>query len=153
MHRRLLLPSMLVLAAACGSGTDTQSQPLTLEGTWTQSAHLVDSVHGDDHAHFGSYAFAQAAGGGYTGTGQQDGLCSGAGTHYTGPLADTTTFQITNATLSGRTVSFQRDICSFSGSFVAGRNDRITGTATCAYTRNGVDYSFSGGWQADRVSN
>lgn len=153
MHRRLLLPSMLVLAAACSSGTDTQSQPLTLEGTWTQSAHLVDTAHGDDHAHFGTYAFVQANSGGYTGTGQQDGLCTAAGQHYTGPLADTTTFQITSAVLTDRQVTIQRDICTFSGSFVAGRNDRITGTATCAYTRNGVNYTFTGGWQADRVSN
>lgn len=151
MHRRLLLPSMLVFAVACGSGESTEPQALTLEGTWQQSAHLVDPVNGDDHAHLGTFAFVQA-GESFSGTGAQSGLCATAGNHYTGPLAEETPFQITDGSILGRNVSFQRDICEFTGSFVAGRTDRITGTATCAYTRNGVNYSFTGGWQADRIN-
>jgi len=151
MNRRALVPTILVLVIACGSGEGTEPEALTLDGTWQQSAHLVDPVNGDDHAHLGTFSFVQA-GSSFSGTGEQSGLCATEGNHYTGPLAESAPFQITDGMLVGRDVSFKRDICTFTGSFVAGRSDRITGTATCTYTRNGTDYTFTGGWQADRLS-
>lgn len=144
------LASMTLLAAvACASGDTTSPKPLTLSGTWQQSAHLVDDINGDSHAHLGTFALVQS-GESFDGTGEQSGLCSTATTHYTGPLADETPFTITGGTVVGRSVSFQRDVCQFTGSFVPGRNDRMTGTATCSYSANGKTYHFTGGWQADR---
>ncbi len=139
----------LLVASACATGDTTAPKPLTLSGTWQQSAHLVDDVNGDSHAHLGTFALVQS-GESFDGTGEQSGLCSTANSHYTGPLADETPFTITGGTIVGRSVSFQRDICQFSGSFVPGRDDRMTGTATCSYSANGKSYNFSGGWQADR---
>ncbi len=149
MRSRTLAALTLLAATACASGDGTSPKPLTLSGTWQQSAHLVDEVNGDSHAHLGTFALVQS-GENFGGTGEQSGLCSTATTHYTGPLADETPFTITGGTIVGRDVSFQRDICQFTGSFVAGRDDRMTGTATCSYTANGKTYQFSGGWQADR---
>lgn len=143
------LASAALLAAACAGADTTSPKPLTLNGTWQQSAHLVDQVNGDSHAHLGTFALVQS-GDSFGGTGSQSGLCSTATTHYTGPLADETPFTITGGSIVGRAVSFQRDICQFTGSFVAGRDDRMTGTATCSYSANGKTFQFSGGWQADR---
>ncbi len=143
------LSLMALLAAACAGGETTSPKPLTLSGTWQQSAHLVDEANQESHAHLGTFALVQS-GESFDGTGEQSGLCSTATTHYTGPLADETPFTITGGTIVGRTVSFQRDICQYTGTFVAGRDDRITGTATCSYSANGKTHQFSGGWQADR---
>lgn len=150
MRYRDFGPMVLLLAAACASGETTAPKPLTLTGTWQQSAHLVDAVNGDSHAHLGTFALVQS-GENFDGSGEQRGLCSTPTTHYTGPLSDEAPFTIIGGTIVGRTVSFQRDICQYTGSFVAGRTDRITGTATCQYTSNGKNYQFSGGWQPDRL--
>ena len=150
MRHRALVPMALILAVACASDESTAPKPLTLTGTWQQSAHLVDGVNGDSHAHIGTFALVQS-GENFDGSGEQTGLCSTATTHYTGPLSDETPFAISGGTIIGRSVAFQRDICQYSGTFVAGRNDRITGTATCAFSSNGKTYHFSGGWQADRL--
>ena len=47
-------------------------------------------------------------------------------------------------------ISFQTNLCQYSGSFENGNPNRITGTATCGYVENGINYAFSGGWQANR---
>lgn len=148
MLRRLLL-APLVVVLACG-GDSTGPKSLTLSGNWRQSGDLRDVTNGDSHIHIGTFALAQA-GTDFSGSGEQTGDCITGASHYQGPLSDPAPFAITNGHLVGRTVSFQRDICSFQGSFVDGRNDRMTGTATCSYTLNGKSYSFAGQWQADRL--
>ncbi len=150
---RLFAPAvLLVTLAACAAG-DTGAPPsLSLSGTWRQSGDLHDATTGDSHIHLGTFDLRQAADQ-FGGTGAQTGICNTATTQYTGPLADPTEFAVTTGRLTDRLVSFRRDICAYQGSFANGRSDRITGTMTCAYTSNGVDYVFSGQWQADRIGN
>lgn len=76
--------------------------------------------------------------------------CSGG--DNTGPLADPTPFAVVGGQLMGREVTFHRDIRDYQGHFVTGRSALICGTASCRYTRDNADYSFSGRWQATRQS-
>lgn len=152
MLRRLVLPALVALAACSGSD-NTGPDRLSLNGTWRQSGDLRDAATGDSHIHIGTFALVQS-GDSFSGTGQQVGHCStAASATYTGPLADPAPFPV-SGTLVGREVRFSRTeaaaSCDYQGSFVEGRSNRITGTATCQYTRNGVDYLFAGQWQADR---
>jgi hypothetical protein len=132
-----------------GCGGNTEPDALSMTGTWRQSGDLRDQTNGDSHIHLGTFTLTQS-GAGFSGTGQQSGICSAHAVQYTGPLADPTPFAVTNGLLSGRKVTFERDICRYQGTFEAGRNNRITGTATCTYVRNGVTYNFTGQWQADK---
>ncbi|MEO8636603.1 MAG: hypothetical protein ABI587_15105 [Gemmatimonadales bacterium] len=149
---RLASVALLAALAACGAG-DTNAPPsLSLSGTWRQSGDLHDATTGDSHIHLGTFALQQAADQ-FSGTGTQSGICNSTTSQYTGPLADPSEFAVTAGTLTDRLVTFKRDICTYQGSFVEGKSNRITGTMTCAYTLNGVDYSFAGQWQADRIGN
>jgi hypothetical protein len=150
---RLLAPAVLLaVLAGCGAGDTSAPPSLSLSGTWRQSGDLRDATTGDSHIHLGTFALRQS-GDQFSGTGSQSGFCNTATTQYTGPLADPAEFAVTAGRLTDRLVSFKRDICGYQGSFVEGKSDRITGTMTCAYTRGGVDYAFSGQWQADRIGN
>lgn len=152
--RRLLLPALLAVAACSGSD-NTGPDRISMTGTWRQSADLRDTATGDRHINLGAFSLVQS-GDAFTGDGSQgiDAYCTAANAvKYTGPLADPVSFPVEGA-LTGREVSFTRSdalvSCSYTGSFVAGSTTRMTGTATCAYTKNGTDYSFSGQWQADK---
>lgn len=149
MENRLVLLGMLAVAA-CSGGDNTGPERLSLNGTWSQSGDLKDSVTGDSHIHVGTFALSQS-GDNFSGTGEQSGFCStSASTSYTGPLADPTPFAVAGGVLVDRDVTFHRDICDYQGHFVSGRTDRLNGTATCHYNRNGVDYTFTGQWQATK---
>lgn len=126
-----------------------------MTGTWTQSADLRDLANNQRHINYGVFSLLQS-GDDFSGDGSQgiDAFCTAANaTKYTGPLADPAAFPVTG-TLTGREVSFTRTdatvSCTYQGSFVEGRNDRMTGTATCSYVQNGVNYSFAGQWQATK---
>lgn len=152
--RRYLLPALLALAACSGSD-NTGPDRISMTGTWRQSADLRDTASGDRHINLGAFSLVQS-GDAFSGDGSQgiDAYCTAANAvKYTGPLADPVSFPV-QGNLTGRDISFTRTdalvSCSYTGSFVDGSNSRVTGTATCAYTKNGVDYSFSGQWQADK---
>ncbi len=126
-----------------------------MTGSWRQSADLRDASSGDRHVNLGVFSLVQA-GDEFSGDGSQgiDAFCTTpAALKYTGPLADPAPFPVVGS-VTGREVSFTRTdaavSCSYQGSFVAGRNDRMTGTATCSYVKGGVNYSFAGQWQADK---
>lgn len=147
---RVTSVSLLLVLCGCTGEKVVAPAPLTMDGQWRQSGDLRDAVSGDSHIHIGSFTIAQS-GSAFSGSGTQTGDCVTPGAaHYTGPLADPTPFSI-RGTLADRTVTFSRDICDFTGTFVAGRSDRITGTATCRYVENGVTRTFSGQWQADKL--
>jgi hypothetical protein len=148
MPNRFLLLAAAVLVA-CSGGDNTGPEKLSLNGSWRQSGDLKDSVTGDSHIHVGTFSLVQS-GDSFSGTGEQSGYCSHAAGTYTGPLADPAPFAVVGGQLVGREVSFHRDICDYQGHFVAGRSDVIYGTVTCRYTRNNVDYAFSGQWQAHK---
>lgn len=152
--RRYLLPAVLAIAA-CSGNDNTGPERLSMTGSWRQSADLRDPASGDRHINLGAFSLVQS-GDDFSGDGSQgiDAFCTTAGaTRYNGPLADPVSFPVVG-TLSGREVSFTRTdalvSCSYSGSFVEGRTDRITGTASCSYVQGGVGYNFSGQWQADK---
>lgn len=154
MLRRLTISALLALAACSGSD-NTGPQPLSMNGTWRQSGDLREQATGDRHINLGSFSLAQA-GEDFGGTGSQgiDAFCTtSSSARYTGPLADPVTFQLAGK-LTGRTVSFTRAdavaSCEYNGSFVDGRSNRITGTATCSYTKENVLHTFAGQWQADK---
>lgn len=155
MLRRLVLPALLALAA-CSGADQTGPKPLSLNGNWRQSGDLREAATGDRHINRGSFSLAQS-GDDFGGTGSQgiDAFCTTANaTKYTGPLADPTTFDLAGR-LTGRTVTFSRAdglaSCEYTGSFVEGRSNRLTGTATCRYTRDNVEHVFAGQWQADKL--
>lgn len=147
MLRRLALPALVLAIAACsgsdGNGPDTPN----LTGSWRQSADLRSTS--DTLIPIGSFDLVQS-GDSFSGEGQQFPGCVASATSHESPIADEAPFAITNGVLNGRTVSFKRDICEYTGTFAEGRNDRITGTATCAYTKGGTDYLFTGQWQATK---
>ncbi len=152
--RRLLLPALLALAACSGSD-NTGPDRISMTGTWRQSADLRDTTTGDRHINLGAFSLVQS-GDTFSGDGSQgiDAYCTAANAvKYTGPLADPVSFPVEGA-LTGREVSFTRTdalvSCSYTGHFVDGSSSRMIGTATCAYSKNGTDYSFSGQWQADK---
>ena len=152
--RRYLLPALL-LVAACSGSDNTAPDRISMTGTWRQSADLRDAASGDRHINLGVFSLVQS-GDAFSGDGSQgiDAFCTTTNaTRYTGPLADPAPFPVVGA-LTGREVSFTRTdavvSCSYQGSFVEGRNDRMTGTATCNYTQAGVNHTFAGQWQADK---
>jgi hypothetical protein len=126
-----------------------------MTGTWTQSADLRDVANNQRHINYGAFSLTQS-GDQLSGDGSQgiNAFCTTANAvQYTGPLADPVSFPVTG-TLTGRDVRFTRSdavvSCTYQGSLVQGRNDRMTGTATCSYVQNGVNYSFAGQWQATK---
>ena len=148
---RLGIAAGLALSlCGCHGATTADPDLLSMAGTWTQGGQLRDQVTGDSHVHFGTFTLTQH-GNRFSGTGEQSGLCTTANAnHYTGPLADPAPFAVTQGTLTDRTITFQRDICRYQGTFEAGNNRAVSGTATCTYVLNGVTYNFSGEWQAYR---
>lgn len=153
--RRYFLPALL-LVAACSGSDNTGPDRISMTGSWRQSADLRDAASGDRHINLGVFSLVQS-GDDFSGDGSQgiDAFCTTASaTRYSGPLADPAPFPVAG-TLSGREVSFTRTdavvSCSYQGSFVEGRVDRMTGTATCSYTQDGVNHSFAGQWQADKL--
>ncbi|MEP6572685.1 MAG: hypothetical protein ABJD11_08315 [Gemmatimonadota bacterium] len=140
--------ALLTLSAACRN--DTTAPPSTsLTGTWRQSGDLRDLAHNQSHIHLGTFTFAQA-GTSFSGSGQQEGICHNAAGDYTGPLADPAPFPVSGGQVDETSVSFDAGICHYQGTFEHGNRNRITGTGTCHYTDQGVDYTFAGQWQADR---
>lgn len=153
MLRRLALPALVVLVAAC-SGTDGNGpDTLSLTGTWFQSADLRSAATGDTLIPIGTFDLVQS-GDDFSGEGQQEPGCNPSvsqnGNSHDSPIVALEPFSISNGVLVGRTVAFETDICQYTGSFVEGRNDRITGIATCAYRQNDIDYVFTGQWQATK---
>ncbi len=150
-NRRWAALTLLGALSACSSGQSTAPQPLTLTGEWEQSLNVTDPVNGDSHISAGRFVLQQN-GASFQGTGQQSGFCNTAhGATYTGPLADPTPFAISNGVVTADAVSFDRDICTYTGAYSAGNSNRIKGTVTCHYIRNGIAYNFSGPWGADRI--
>lgn len=148
MLNRFLFLGMLAIGAGPG-GDNTGPERLSPNGIWSQSGDLRDSETGDSHIHVETFSLVQA-GDSFGGTGEQSGFCSAAAGAYTGPLADPAPFAAVGGQLLDRELSLHRDICDYRGHFVAGRSDLIYGTATCRYTRNNVDCTFTGQWQATK---
>ncbi len=152
MLQRLALTA-LVLVVACAGDQGAGPDSLSLNGNWRQSGDLRSAATGDTLIPIGTFDLVQS-GDAFSGTGQQAPGCTASinatGSSHDSPIADVAPFAITGGTLVGRSVTFTRDICSYSGTFVEGRNDRITGTATCSYSKDGTDYLFTGQWQATK---
>jgi hypothetical protein len=152
MLRRLATPALVIFVAACSSSEGSGPDALNLTGSWRQSADLRSATTADTLIPIGTFDLVQS-GDGFSGEGQQEPGCTAsgvAGSSHESPIANLEPFAITGGTLVGRTVSFARDICEYEGTFVDGRNDRITGTATCSYRKNDIDYVFTGQWQATK---
>ena len=128
---RFPLAVIALFAAACSSTNSPDPADFSLTGSWSQSAGLSDAVNGDWHAHIGLFALAQT-GTTFSGQGQNFGLCHAAGGSYTGPLADSTAYTVTNGKIQGKALQFKTNICSYSGSFLNGNPNRLTGTASCS---------------------
>jgi hypothetical protein len=134
--------------AGCGSNA-TAPQKYTLEGSWIQSGSFADTVNQQTHVHLGSFSLTQT-GDAFAGTGEQSGVCNSSQGHYAGPLASGLVFPVTDGHISGQTVTFKTVLCRYTGTFENGNPSRITGTGSCSYALNGVQYSFSGQWQMYR---
>lgn len=147
MLRRLLLPALL---AVLGCSADTGPEGLSMTGNWRQSGDVRDAGTGDTLIYLGEYRLVQS-GDAFSGSGEQGPVCSASLTSHESPLANPAAFAVSEGRLVGRTLSFKRDICDYQGSFEGSSNKRITGTATCRYSANGIDYLFSGQWQADKL--
>ena len=153
MLRRLALPALVLAVVACAGDQGAGPDALSLNGNWRQSGDLRSAATGDTLIPIGTFDLVQS-GDGFSGNGQQSPGCTAsvtpAGSSHDSPIVDVAPFAITGGTLVGRSVTFARDICTYTGSFVEGRNDRMTGTASCSYSKGGTDYTFTGQWQATR---
>lgn len=148
MLRRLALPALVLAVISCSGSDSSGPDSLSLSGSWRQSADLRSTT--DTLIPIGSFDLVQS-GDTFSGEGQQfPGCAPSSASAHESPIVEEAPFAITNGVLNGRTVTFQRDICEYTGTFVDGRNDRITGTASCTYTKGGIDYTFTGQWQATK---
>jgi hypothetical protein len=136
------------LTACSSHDAGTAPSALNIVGTWTQGARLQDTVNHQTHIHTGYFSFSQE-GDGFIGTGQQTGLCHSASGDYEGPLATGALFNITNGVQQGSNVSFNSELCAYSG-VMSADGSRIEGTARCVYTDQGVPFLWIGDRLADR---
>lgn len=151
MHRGLLYSGLLAVLAGCTGQEPTTAQEFTMAGRWRHSADLRDSLTGDSHIHEGRFTL-QGSGAAFSGSGRQWGSCATApGVSYKGPLADTLPYPVVEGVQVGQSISFKTNICEYQGTFERGNPNRITGTGRCSYQFNGVNYTFAGLWQADRL--
>jgi hypothetical protein len=150
--RRVLAITVLsgILLAGCSGSNGPSADAFTMTGSWEQGGQLQDQVTGDTHYHLGTFNFTQI-GNQFSGTGQQSGLChTASNATYQGPLSAPAPFVVVNGRVSGTSVSFDRDICHYTGAFASGNPNKIDGQATCSYTRLGTTYTFTGTWGAAR---
>jgi hypothetical protein len=114
-------------------------------------ARLEDAVNQQTHIHTGYFSFEQK-GSGFSGTGQQSGLCtSTAHGDYTGPLANDAPFAIREGIQSGDHVSFKTDLCTYEGTLSADA-DHIDGTTAAAIAMAGsISCGRAIGWPTGRV--
>ncbi len=140
----------LLLSAMIGACSQESTSPPTLSivGVWNQGARLRDSVNNQTHIQTGYFSFTQR-GEGFTGRGEQSGLCTREDGDYVGPLATGIPYDISDGLQDGDRVSFQTDLCTYEGT-LSREDERIEGTARCAYTEGGVDFVWTGGWVANR---
>lgn len=153
MLRRFAMPALVVFVAACSSTDGSGPDSLSMTGSWRQSGDLRSVATGDTLIPIGTFDLVQS-GDDFDGEGQQAPGCTASvnqnGSSHDSPIVNTAPFMITGGVLAGRTVAFESELCQYTGTFVEGRNDRITGTATCSYRRNDIDYVFTGQWQATK---
>jgi hypothetical protein len=147
-HSAWTLALLGLLGACSGSDSGTAPAPLDIAGLWNQGARLADTVNGQTHIHTGYFSFSRH-GAGFSGQGQQTGLCHGAAGDYTGPLATGIAFPITAGVQTGDHVAFQSDLCSYEGTLSAD-GAHIAGTMRCAYRDAGTDFVWTGDWLANR---
>jgi hypothetical protein len=142
---------LLVLAAAiCGCSKDgTAPDDLVIAGVWNQGARLHDTVNQQTHYHTGYFSFSEEKSG-FSGEGQQSGVCTGSHGDYTGPLADGSVFALREGMLQGNHLSFKTNLCSYEGT-LSDDKQHITGTASCAYQQDGTDFVWTGDWLANRA--
>jgi hypothetical protein len=141
-----LTPGLISGLLACSSQPEAPS--LSIVGTWDQGARLEDAGNGQTHIHTGYFSFDQK-GGGFSGTGQQSGLCHAASGDYEGPLASEALFHIDEGVQQGSNVSFRTPLCTYEG-VMSDDNSHIDGTARCEYTDQGTHFVWTGEWLANR---
>lgn len=151
VHRGLLLSWLLIATAGCAVQEPNKAQDFVMTGNWRHSGDLRDTASGDSHIHEGRFTLRQV-GSSFNGTGRQWGSCATVhGVRYQGPLADSLPYPVLEGTQTGRAIAFKTDLCEYQGEFEKGNPNRITGSGRCSYTLNGVNYTFAGLWQADRL--
>jgi hypothetical protein len=150
--RPMMLAAAVLLVTACQSDDPALGpEDFNLTGNWRQSGDFRDLATGEAHIHLGRFTWAQE-GPDFAGDGQQDGLCSTAtGSEYRGPLADNEPFTVTQGVVTDLGLQFHAGVCEYQGAFENGNPNRITGAAICRYEREGIQYTFQGQWQADRL--
>jgi hypothetical protein len=141
-----LAPAFISMLGACSSQSEAPS--LSIVGTWDQGARLQDATNAQTHIHTGYFSFDQK-GNGFSGSGQQSGLCHSAAGDYEGPLASGVPFHITDGVQQGSNVSFRSELCTYSG-VISDDGLHLNGTAQCEYTDQGTHFVWTGDWLANR---
>jgi len=140
------MSALLATLVACSGQPEAPSPSIV--GTWDQGARLADADNGQTHIHTGYFSFEQK-GDGFSGSGQQSGLCHGAAGDYEGPLASGELFHISEGVEQGINVSFKTPLCTYEG-VLSDDNSHIDGTARCEYTDQGTHFVWTGDWLANR---
>jgi hypothetical protein len=142
----VLTPALVGTLLACSSQPEAPS--LSIVGTWDQGARLEDAANSQTHIHTGYFIFDQK-GDGFSGSGQQSGLCHAASGDYEGPLASGELFGITEGKQEGSNVSFRSALCTYEG-VISEDGSHLDGTARCEYTDQGTHFVWTGQWLANR---
>jgi hypothetical protein len=134
------------MLGACSSQPEAPS--LSIVGMWDQGARLQDAGNGQTHIHTGYFSFDQT-GNGFSGSGQQSGLCHSEAGDYEGPLASGELLHISEGVEQGANVSFKTPLCTYQG-VLSEDGLHLNGTAQCEYTDQGIHFAWTGDWLANR---
>jgi hypothetical protein len=139
-------PAFIGLLGACSS--QPAAPTLSILGTWDQGARLEDAANHQTHIHTGYFSFEQKDDG-FSGSGQQSGMCHSAAGDYEGPLATGALFRITEGVQQGSNVLFKSSLCTYNG-VISDDGLHLDGTARCEYTDQGTHFVWTGDWLANR---
>ena len=142
MSKSPVLMFVAILVACSDGPTEPE---IDLSGTWQFSgsfsnAELAVSCNGS-----GTVTIAQS-GNNLSGTAIQEGTCNGPG----GVVDNSGAGSLTGGQLTGSTVTFQWDECSYTGVVSGSPANRMTGSTSCTIALLGQNYLFTGQWQAGR---
>lgn len=143
MRRSLFIALALAVGvAACG---DSGTGPATanIGGTWEFSSSMTDTQHSISCNAVGNVVMSQS-GSTFTGSGNQQGSCTGPG----GAFDNSGSITITGGQINGSSVSFQSPFCQYQGTIES--SNRMNGTTSCSFQDAGTTFTFSGTWQASR---
>lgn len=128
-----------------GCGDSSTGPDSNLTGVWQFSGTFSNASLQVSCNATGTANITQS-GSNLSGNAAQQGSCNGPG----GVVDNSGSGNITGGQLNGRSVTFQWDECSYTGTVTGEPANRMSGSTTCTIALLGQDYTFTGQWQASR---